>query len=92
LLLDPNTGTLYGTTNVGGDLSCSPNGCGGPGCGTVYKIDASGVFTVLYTFTGQPSEFPAAGLVMDRSGSLYGTTTGIPNCCGNEGPVFMLAP
>ena len=92
LLLDPNTGALYGTTMVGGDLSCSPNGGGGPGCGTVYKIDASGVFTVLYAFTGNPSEFSYAGVVMDRLGNLYGTTTGIPNCCGNEGSVFRLAP
>jgi uncharacterized repeat protein (TIGR03803 family) len=58
LLLDPNTGALYGTTMVGADLSCSPNGGGGPGCGTVYKIDASGVFTVLYAFTGTLRNFP----------------------------------
>jgi len=92
LLFDPNTGTLYGTTMVGGDLSCSPNGGGGPGCGTVYKIDARGVFTVLYAFTGNPSEFSFAGVAMDPFGNLYGTTTGIPNCCGNEGSVFRLAP
>ena len=92
LLLDPNTGALYGTTNTGGDLSCSPNGGGGPGCGTVYKIDASGVFTVLYAFNGKHAEFPFAGVVMDPAGNLYGTTTGIPNCCGNEGSVFKLAP
>jgi uncharacterized repeat protein (TIGR03803 family) len=92
LLLDPNTGALYGTTMVGGDLSCSPNGGGGPGCGTVYKINANGVFSVLYAFTGHPSEFSFVGVVMDRSGNLYGTTTGIPNCCGNEGSIFRLAP
>jgi uncharacterized repeat protein (TIGR03803 family) len=92
LLLDPNTGTLYGTTEYGGDLNCNPNGGGGPGCGTVYQIDASGVFAVLYAFTGNPSEFPFAGVMMDRVGNLYGTTTGTPNCCGNEGSVFRLAP
>ena len=92
LLLDPNTGTFYGTTNVGGDLSCDPNGGGGPGCGTVYKIDASGVFTVLYAFEGKRSEFPFAGVVMDPAGNLYGTTTGFPNCCGDEGSVYKLTP
>jgi uncharacterized repeat protein (TIGR03803 family) len=92
LLLDPNTGTLYGTTNVGGDLNCDPDGGGGPGCGTVYKIDASGVFTVLYAFIGKHSEFPFAGVAMDPAGNLYGTTTGFPNRRGNEGSVFKLAP
>jgi uncharacterized repeat protein (TIGR03803 family) len=92
LLLDPNTGSLYGTTDFGGDLLCNPDGGYGAGCGTVYKLDPSGVFTVLHAFAGNPSEFPFAGVVMDPSGNLYGTTTGLPNCCGDEGSVFKLAP
>jgi hypothetical protein len=62
------------------------------GCGTVYKLEPSGLFTVLHAFAGNPSEFPFAGVVMDPSGNLYGTTTGLPNCCGSEGSVFRLAP
>jgi hypothetical protein len=58
----------------------------------VYKIDASGVFTVLYAFEGKHSEFPFAGVVMDPAGNLYGTTTGLPNCCGDEGSVYKLTP
>src|SRR6267378_878780 len=47
LIRDP-AGNLYGTANEGGDLTC-------PlyltlGCGTVYKLDATGKGTVLYTF------------------------------------------
>lgn len=65
------TGNLYGTTEEGGDLAC-PSGYG---CGTVYKVDASGKETVLYSFTGgtEGSE-PLGGLVIDPTGSLYGTT------------------
>jgi uncharacterized repeat protein (TIGR03803 family) len=64
-------GTLYGTTAWGGDPSCNS----GKGCGVVYKLDSTGKETVLYSFTGgKDGNYPAAGLVMDGKGSLYGTT------------------
>jgi uncharacterized repeat protein (TIGR03803 family) len=64
-------GNLYGTTALGGDLSCTITS--GYGCGTVWKLDTSGNFTVLYTFTGgTDGGLPEAGLVMDTSGNLYG--------------------
>jgi uncharacterized repeat protein (TIGR03803 family) len=64
-------GNLYGTATDGGDLSCSQY-IGG-GCGTVWKIDTSGNFTVLYTFLGgTDGAGPEAGLVMDSSDNLYG--------------------
>ncbi len=41
-------GYFYGTTGLG-----AGTGCGGQGCGTLYKLDpATGALTVLYTFTG----------------------------------------
>ena len=43
-------GNLYGTTWVGGDLSCAE--FVGYGCGTVFKRDPTGKFTVPYNFTG----------------------------------------
>jgi uncharacterized repeat protein (TIGR03803 family) len=66
------TGNLYGTAEVGGDLS----GCGGSGCGTVFKLDGSATLTVLHTFTGQWPDGgqPQSGVIMDGSGNLYGTT------------------
>ena len=68
LLLDA-AGTLYGITAQGGDSSC------GQGCGTVFKLDSSGHETVLYRFTGgTDGQGPAAGLVRDKAGDLYGTT------------------
>jgi uncharacterized repeat protein (TIGR03803 family) len=68
-----SAGNLYGTAAGGGDLSCVL-GQGG-GCGTVWKLNSSGNFTVLYTFTGDTDgAFPEAGLVLDGLGSLYGDT------------------
>jgi uncharacterized repeat protein (TIGR03803 family) len=81
-ILDP-TGNLYGTAVVGGDLSCSLN-TEGTGCGTVWKLDTSGNFSVLYTFTGgTDGGLPHAGLVVDPSGNLYGDAEGGGNLsCG----------
>ena len=62
-------GNLYGTTSWGGS-----NYCNGQGCGTVFKIDTSGNETVLHVFTDCP---PGGGLIIDKSGSLFGTSCGI---------------
>jgi len=70
-LLRDGEGNLYGTTFNGGDLTA----CDGQGCGVVFKLDAMGVYSVLYTFTGgADGANPAAGLVRDGLGNLYGTT------------------
>lgn len=65
-------GNLYGTTGLGGDLSCNAPS----GCGVVFKIDRSGHETVLHSFQGPPSDGsnPIAGLVRDPAGNVYGTT------------------
>jgi uncharacterized repeat protein (TIGR03803 family) len=62
------SGNLYGTTIAGG-----------PGnWGTVFKLDAAGKETILFTFTGgggtTDGNNPLAGLVRDAAGNLYGTT------------------
>jgi uncharacterized repeat protein (TIGR03803 family) len=75
-------GNLYGTTRLGGDPTCN--------CGTVFKVDPSEQFTVLYTFTGQGYVSPFAGLVQDAAGNLYGTTSG--GGTSLEGTVFKLDP
>ena len=72
-LIRDQAGTLYGTTINGGDLS----GCGGYGCGVVFKVDRSGKETVLYSFTGgTDGAYPATDLVRDEAGNLYGITHG----------------
>src|SRR3984885_7455704 len=64
-------GNLYGTTAFGG-INCDDQGCG-----TVYKIDKNGEYTVLYRFQGgSDGAAPRAGLVRDAAGNLYGTTQG----------------
>jgi len=92
-LVRDKRGNLYGVTTYGG-LN---------GLGTVFKVDATGQEMVLHTFTGGPTDGakPTAGLAMDASGSLYGTTfsggdgpaavcgTGVPRGCGT---VFKITP
>ena len=71
-VIQDSSGNLYGTASEGGDTSCNPP----YGCGTAFKLDSSGNFTVLHTFTGSPDgAIPAAGLVLGPAGSLYGTTS-----------------
>lgn len=65
-------GNLYGSTGVGGDANCT-YGHGG-GCGIVYQLTPRGEEKVLYTFSGPDGGFPG-GLICDRRGNLYGTTS-----------------
>ena len=68
-LIEDAAGNFYGTTTTGGK-----GNCGGEACGVVFKLDTNGNETVLYTFTGKTDGgTPAAGLVMDSAGNLYGT-------------------
>jgi len=90
-------GNLYGTTYGGGS-----DGCGGNGCGTVFRLRPSATppptatrgwpETVLYRFTGgADGATPSFGdLTFDSAGNIYGTTT----FGGNDGygVVFELSP
>jgi len=89
-----SAGNIYGTTEFGG----RENGCGagGLGCGSVYQLtksNGSWTRTVLYKFEGaSDGGQPIGGVIIDRSGNLYGTT---PEsfygnfCCG---AVFEVSP
>jgi uncharacterized repeat protein (TIGR03803 family) len=72
-------GNLYGTTPAGGTY----------GYGIVFKVDTNGNETVLHSFTGLNYDGiqPAAGLVLDAPGNLYGTTYwgGVRTQCGGSG-------
>ena len=62
-----SAGNLYGTTQRGGAADA----------GIVYKLDTTDHLTVLYSFTdGADGGYPAAGVVRDSAGNLYGTTVG----------------
>jgi uncharacterized repeat protein (TIGR01451 family) len=78
------SGILYGTT---------PNG-GASSAGTIFKLvpntDGSWTESVLYSFTGgSDGASPWAGVILDASGSLYGTTTG--GGIQGQGVVYRLA-
>jgi uncharacterized repeat protein (TIGR03803 family) len=79
-------GNLYGVTYFGGAAGC------GFTCGVVFKVDPNGKETVLHTFAGSPTDggLPAAGLIRDAKGNLYGTTSS-GGTSGN-GIVFKLTP
>ena len=85
-LIADNRGTLYGTTNSGGSADK----------GTVFKLTppAKGQMawmeTVLYSFTGGSDGLnPGAGLIADKQGVLYGTTTS-GGSADNAGTVFKV--
>ncbi len=100
LIMD-SAGNLYGTTQFGGVTSCFSDRIP-PGCGTVFKLDPSGNETVLHSFTGTNGDGanPAASLIMDSAGNLYGTTQfgGVTSCSSGSfvppgcGTVFKLDP
>ena len=87
LLLDA-AGNLYGTTNLGGVGDYGPSG-------TLYKLtpatDGAWTETILHEFGATPVDgiYPAAGLVVDAQGNLYGTTTngGGPDVQNFAGPI-----
>jgi uncharacterized repeat protein (TIGR03803 family) len=48
-------------------------------------------YAVIHNFSSQQSEQPAAGLAIDSSGALYGTTT-YTNAGGRDGEAFKMKP
>jgi len=73
-------GSLYGTTTLGGTY----------GQGTVFELDKTGAFQVLYSFSGgADGGAPWAGVVLDGAGNIYGTTQ---NGGSGRGVVFKLDP
>lgn len=89
-----SNGVVYGATQYGASYACAGNT---EGCGTVYKLTPSGKKyneTILYVFKGgDDGLLPIAGVAMDSSGALYGTTQygGGYGSIG-EGTVYKLTP
>jgi uncharacterized repeat protein (TIGR03803 family) len=77
------TGNLYGATQLGTTYEC-----GSSNEGTVWKLSNAGVETVLWNFTGErDGNKPAAGVILDSKGNLYGDTGGEPT---GDGTVYEL--
>jgi len=78
------SGNLYGTTRAGGAY----------GGGAVFKLSPkSGGWaeTILHNFgNGKDGSSPAADLIFDSAGNLYGTAT--RGGAANQGTVFQLTP
>jgi uncharacterized repeat protein (TIGR03803 family) len=89
-LIQAANGSFYGTTLYGGAY----------GQGTAFEITASGTFTTLHSFYGDPG-CPGCvapnGLTQGVDGNLYGTTSGggvTDNCNADStsGTFFQLTP
>ena len=88
-LVFDSSGNLYGTTAFGG---YSPYGCYYDGYGTVFELSPSsyGEWTekVLYRFNGTDGQNPAAGVILDSMGNVYGTTQNGGDVLGAYQPGF----
>ncbi|HTZ97647.1 MAG TPA: choice-of-anchor tandem repeat GloVer-containing protein [Terriglobales bacterium] len=85
ILVQGSDGNFYGTTKEGGAHNQ----------GTVFKISATGTYTLLYSFNYNAQTFdgqlPVTGLTLGTDGNLYGTTAeGGKN--GNTGTIFQITP
>ncbi len=100
-LIVDSRGALYGTTIYGGKYG------GGYGNGTVFKLTpVRGKYrygeSILYSFKGShyggpyDGAYPVAGVIADKTGTLYGTTGqgGTLKCgsCSTIGTVYKLVP
>ncbi|MGB7586706.1 MAG: choice-of-anchor tandem repeat GloVer-containing protein [Terriglobales bacterium] len=95
LILD-NAGNVYGTTLWGGNTLGMCKGVqGSSGCGTVFELspprapNGEWTETILHRFSGPDGVSPAAGVIADGEGNLYGTTEGGPRN-GGYGEIFKL--
>jgi uncharacterized repeat protein (TIGR03803 family) len=86
-------GDFYGTTAGGGNLACGSPG----GCGTVFKISPSGIFSTLYTFCVQTNcpdgavpDMGVNGLLPATDGNFYGVTQ--IGGANNDGTIFKITP
>lgn len=93
LLVDAS-GNIFGTTTEGGDNCSQQDGC----VGVAFERTAEGTYQKLHDFGSGSSDgsHPYAGLVMDSSGNLFGTTYegGIYDgfrCIYDCGTAFMLS-
>jgi uncharacterized repeat protein (TIGR03803 family) len=89
-LVQATDGNFYGTTPLAGTSS----NCMG-GCGTIFKITATGVFATLHSFDGLDGACPEAALLQGTDGNFYGTTYAggaySAPCAGGCGTVFRLS-
>jgi uncharacterized repeat protein (TIGR03803 family) len=82
-LLRDAAGNLYGAVSGGGAY----------GSGVLFKLDPTGSYTILHTFTGgADGAWPVGGLVRDGRGNLYGAASGGGTSVDGCGVIFKLNP
>ncbi len=86
-----SNGSFYGSTQYGGTSTrlCSE------GCGTVFKVSASGAESVIYRFNGGKDGAQPVARLIALDGTLYGTTeyggTNTAFCATGCGTLFALS-
>jgi uncharacterized repeat protein (TIGR03803 family) len=90
-LVQDSAGNLYGVTFYGGDLNCPL--LPGLGCGVVFKISSTGVFSLLYTFRGGTDGAVPEGFLTLHGAAVYGATQGggVTANCGGFGCGVLFA-
>jgi hypothetical protein len=83
------SGNVFGTTSLGGDLSCIKSGCG-----VAYELTPSSTHwtqTVLHVFgSGSDGFFPDGGLILDSAGNVYGMT--LLGGTDDQGELYEITP
>jgi uncharacterized repeat protein (TIGR03803 family) len=87
-LVVDSTGTLYGTTAVGG----------ASGFGAIFRLSSSGPisdnncwnYSLIFSFLGGSGTYPKGPLLIDSAGNLYGTTSS--GGAFDGGVVFKMTP
>jgi uncharacterized repeat protein (TIGR03803 family) len=90
-LIQGRDGFFYGTATLGGQTSISTLN---PGVGTIFRMDAAGVVTVLYVFPysiGGGSSQPGP-IVQGADGAIYGGALGAYGTSAIGGYVYRFDP
>lgn len=69
-------GNLYGAALFGGSENCPG------GCGTIFKVDIAGKFTVIHRFERESTGMRPYTVTLDGAGNLYGSSNGGHTNCG----------
>lgn len=78
-------GNLYGTTQDGGNFSGMV--CQSLGCGVVFRLTTTGVYTVLHAFNGTSETSDPLGITQASDGNFYGGTGNL-----GGGALFRVTP
>ena len=81
-MVQGNDGAFYGVTYLGGAGNL----------GAIFKITATGTFTLIHSFAGAPNDgtHPRSGLILGSDGNFYGTT--LSGGKANDGMIYKVTP